>query len=354
MELLSIGLSHKTAAIDVRERVYYPPREIPSVLQFLIEKLEFQEVALLSTCNRTEIYAVAPENFGAESVLINVLAERAGSPHEDAIRRSVTVFESSRMVHHLLRVASGIESMVLGEGQILGQVRQAGEIARASRASGPILNTLFNMAVASGKRARSETSIARRPVSIAHVAVDLAKRVFESLIKRRVLLVGAGKMSAVAVQYLKRQGVEEILVVNRTREHAEDIARDLGAVAVEWGDLLGGLVQCDLVISSTSASGYILDRSILEKAMALRNQKSLVLVDIAIPRDVDPSVTELDNVHLYNLDSLQRVVDDNLRQRGRELPRVLEIIEEEEANFFKWLSARSVFVREREEAPQLT
>ena len=347
MELLCVGLSHKTAPIEVRESVYFQGEELRTALESLRRLPNFTEVSLLSTCNRTEIYAVTDLPSGSAEVSSDILADfllrRAGGKFSTIVSRSFTNFESSKMVRHLLAVASGIESMVLGEGQILGQVREAGEIARLSKTSGPILNSLFNQAVSAGKRARSETGITRRPVSIAHVAVDVARQIFEGLAHRSVLLIGAGKMSQVAVRYLHQHGVEKIWVANRTKERAEAVARELGADPLAWEELTNGLIAADLVVTSTASENFILDRPILRRVQLERGERPLVIMDIAVPRDVDPAVRELGNVFLYNLDDLQKVVDQNLREREEELPQVMEIIEEEEAAFFKWLAGRSIF-----------
>jgi len=350
MELISVGITYKTAPIEVRERLYYQGKELEELLQFLTGSLKFREAAVLSTCNRTEIYTVSEDYVDAEAILKSVLVRRAGSEFMDTILRSITVFESTKMVRHLLRVAVGIESMVLGEGQILGQVREAGDMARSMGTSGPVLNTLFNQAVAAGKRSRSETAISRRPVSIAHVAVDLARRIFDGLEGKHVLMIGAGKMSTVAVQYLVKRGASNILVANRTREKADALAQTLSAHPIDWKDLEITLRDVDLVITSTSAPGGIISKQLIEQVMWERGGRPLVLVDIAIPRDVEPSVGALDNVHLYNLDHLQGVVDANLRERGSELPKVLRIVEEEEANFFKWFAARSAYSTEKNPA----
>ena len=329
MALILVGLNHKSAPLEVRERFSFSPQALPDLLRELRQRDAVQECALLSTCNRTEIYAVSQSPEECSSALQEFLSRNHLYNHSD---RSA--------VEHLFSVSSGLDSLVLGENQILGQVRQAFVTAQQARTTGPVLERLFPWALKVGKLARSQTRICQGAASVAAAAIELALAVFGDLKGRRVLLLGAGKMTQSALGLLKNSGVERISVVNRTLERATDLAARCGGEAVAFEELDRSLSEADLLIASTGAPHYVVTRERLERVMRTRRGRPLLLVDIAVPRDIEPSCDQLDNAYLYNIDDLQQVVSENLSRRHKEVKKVLDIIHNESSEFFKDLDAR--------------
>lgn len=336
--LLLVGLNHKTAPVEVRERVSFSPEQIPKLLSELRSVPALSECALLSTCNRTEFYAVAQSDASQTfQELTGFLQQRSdGAPISRHLYRS----EGSLAINHLFAVSSGLDSLVVGENQILGQVRRAYLQAQEAHFTGPVLERLFPWALRVGKKARSETGIARGASSVSAAAVDLAQNIFGDMTGRRVLLLGAGKMSTKALKLLSRTGVKEVQVVNRTYEKAAELAAQCGGKAVPFEDLDQALTQVDILISSTGAPHYIVTRARMLEVMRRRRGRPLFLVDIAMPRDFDPSCGEVDNVYLYNIDDLQAVVDRNLARRHSETQAVLSIIESATRDFCRYLDSR--------------
>jgi glutamyl-tRNA reductase len=346
VNILAIGLNHKTAPVEVRERLAFSGSHLRQALSALAECRAGQDGALregviLSTCNRTEIYALAEDAAGGREHLVRFLSEQQRLPPA-AFESPLYTCEDEEAVNHLFSVAAGIDSMILGENEILGQVREAYSLASASKAVGPVLARLFRKSITVGKRARTETTIGRDAISISYAAVELAKKIFEDFGSCRALVVGAGETSELTLKYLIENGIGEISVINRTRRKAEAIARQCGGRVLGAGRIGQALCSADIVISSTAAPHPVIRAQAVERAMALRQQRPLLLVDIAVPRDVDPGVGRIENVHLYDIDDLEKVVEANLERRRREIPKVRAIIHKEQPDFMAWFRALEV------------
>jgi glutamyl-tRNA reductase len=337
VHIFVVGLDHSTAPIEVRERLVCSPEQ---VLQVLARARQvFPECVLLSTCNRVELYAVCPEENEARAALLQALSEVRQVPLSE-FEACCYDFADERAVGHLFSVASGLSSLVPGEAQIQGQVAKALEVARGY--AGPITSALFRAALVAGKRARSETGISRNPASVSQIAVQLACQFFPQLPQISVLLIGTGQMSELSARNLYDHGVRRLFVVNRTPEHAAELARRFGAVCHSFADLPAVLTRVDVVISSTTAPHAIITSDLLQKVMRQREGRMLLLIDIALPRDVDPAVASLPGIYLYNLDDLQETVNEGIRLRMREMEHVEAIITEEVQSFERWLRSLSV------------
>jgi glutamyl-tRNA reductase len=326
MALLVLGLSHHTAAVTVRERFAIAEARVPATLQRLRDQRLADEAVVLSTCNRVEIYAATPvdprQTFAA---LQDFLVACAG--FRDPLTDEIYRLTEPQSIEHLFKVACGLDSMVLGETEILGQLKKAYDLALRHGHTGPVLNKAFQRAFNVAKRIRTETNIQRGATSVAAVAVELAEKIFATLAGRQVMVIGAGDTSEKAARALVSRGAASVLVTNRTPEHAARLAEALGGRAVPFENWNGEFDRTDILISSTAAPGYVLDRARLEPLMKHRHQP-LLLIDIAVPRDIAPEVNFLDGVYLYNIDDLQAIADDYLKQRQTEIARCEEIIRE--------------------------
>ncbi|MEA2641137.1 MAG: glutamyl-tRNA reductase [Chloroflexota bacterium] len=332
-----LGIDHHSAPVALRERLAFVEDEIPGALRELTSTAD--EAYLLSTCNRTEIYAVGAEH--PISSLIGFIAEQRGVNPNELTGHSYAR-EGSAAVEHLLRVASGIESMVLGETQILGQVRDAYQTARDAGTIGRVLGRALPLALEAGKRARTETAISRGALSASSVAVDLAHRLLDGLGGRAVLVIGAGEAGEATVRALIEGGAGDIIVANRSPERAERLASTLQGRAVPFTDLQHALEQVDIVISSTGAPEHIVTYDLVRRAMDERPDRPLFCIDIAVPRDVDPAVVELPSVVLYNIDDLEALCAANLQVRKREATAVERIIGEALDDFRQWETTEQV------------
>jgi glutamyl-tRNA reductase len=342
MELFVLGLNHDTASIDLRERLFFPERELPKALDALGEVPELAERMILTTCNRVEVYGVAegPLSQTVESVVACLGRQRGLDPTQfDGAFYTHTAAAAAR---HVFRVASSLESMVLGEPQILGQVKSAYSIARAEQSTGIVLNNLLEQAFHVAKRVRTETGIANVPVSIASVAVDLARKIFGDLAGRTVLILGAGEMAELALRHLMDDGVQSILVANRTYERAVALAEQFRGRAVTYDSFQQEMLKADIVISATSAPHMILEKEDMQKIIQERRHRPIFLIDIADPRDIDAACNEVDNVYLYNIDDLQSVAAANQKERQREAERAVPIVEREVELFLAWLRGLDV------------
>jgi len=335
-ELLLLGISHKTAPVALRERLALTQTEAERFLRELVTLPEVREAAVISTCNRTEIYLVVGEAVAAESAVLGKLANRAGiRPTELA-----DVIYSPRncdAARQLFRVTSGLESMIVGEAEVQGQVRRAHELAMRAGATGPLSNRLFAAALSTGKRVRSETAIGASRVSVPSVAVELAQGVLGSLAERHVVIIGAGETSELTARALSDQGAGTVFVANRHADRALSLAQRFGGSVVGLERLPEQLVQADIVLASTASPHPIVGREELELVMSERGGRSLLLIDIAVPRDIDPACRDLHGVSLYDIDDLQAVVALNLSSRADEAPRALEIVEQEIRRFARWM-----------------
>ena len=335
-----IGLNHKTAPVEIRERFSFSPEQVTETLNRLQAEACLKEVALLSTCNRTEFYAVAAGNPEESLKTLTNFLYPDGQLPDSALDELTYKHRGSVAINHLFSVSSGLDSLILGENQILGQVRRAYMQAKEARCTGPVLERLFPWALRVGKKARSETNIARGASSVAAAAVELAHKIFGEMKGRNVLLLGAGKMGKKSLNLLAKSGVEEVQIVNRTLEKAEELAEQCGGTAVPFEMLDDALVKVDILIASTGAPHYIVTRERVAKVIRQRRGKPLFLIDIAVPRDIDPACGQVDNSYLYNIDDLQGVVDKNLARRHTESQAVLGIVESATEKFCKELEAR--------------
>lgn len=327
MNFAVAGLSYKTAPLDVREKAYIPESAVGECLQRLIDRDIIESGILLSTCNRTELYAVTSSPDGDR------LRESFGLwPHQlafDSWRRFAYQLSGDAAMAHLFRVAAGLDSMVLGEGQILGQIKQAFEHAQQVAKLDPSLHVALRGAIRAGKRVRHETELGRNAVSVSHAAVAQARNMFGGLRGRGVLLVGAGPMSEVALRLLRDQGIGETFVTSRTVERAERVALPLGARAIAWDEIDAAADAVDILLSSSSAPSYLFDVSDVQRMQNLRRLRPLLVLDIAVPRDVDPAVAQLPGVHLFNIDDLRDAADANLEGRRDAIPAAERIVAEE-------------------------
>ena len=330
MNLFITGLNHRSAPVDVRERVTFPETDLPAALSALRERLNVPEALILSTCNRVEIAVISGSN-GAQASNGEVARFLADFRHVDLawVEPYLYRLSGADAVAHLFRVASSLDSMVLGEPQILGQLKSAYQIAKQEGALGGPLETLLSRAFNVAKRVRTETEIGQSAVSVSFAAVEMAREIFGSLKGKRVLLVGAGKMSELAARHLERSGVGEIWVANRTRERAEEMSRVFSAKVIEYDNWLDSLPAADIVITSSGAGKYILGPADVRNALSIRRNRPVFLIDIAVPRNIDPAVNELDNAFLYDIDDLGRVVEQNRSLRKKEAEQAEAIIAEE-------------------------
>jgi glutamyl-tRNA reductase len=341
LNILVVGLNHKTAPVEVRERVSVPEAELASVLAQLRQTRTLLESVVVSTCNRTEVYAVAASTRAAADYLHTWLAQRAGMRLEELVP-CVYVHEGPFAVRHLLRVACGLDSMVMGETQILGQVRTAWQAAQGAESAGALLNRAFHLAVETGKRAQTETDIGKHAVSVSYAAVQLGKKVFDRLESRRALVIGAGETGRLTAQHLLAQGVSDLAVINRTWERAQAMAAELGGRALPWEALGDVLAEFDIVVSATGAPGVVITAHMVEAASRRRHHRPQLLLDIAVPRDIDPAAANLSHVFLFDIDDLEGVVAANLAERERAASAVERMIEEALQEFGRWLAEQKV------------
>ncbi|HZR43646.1 MAG TPA: glutamyl-tRNA reductase [Ktedonobacteraceae bacterium] len=339
MHIVVVGVDHTTAPIALRERLACSSRQVPQLLQAARQLV--QECVLLSTCNRVELYAVCTEIEQGRADLLQILCE-ARQVTDDELTVHSYSFVDEQAVSHLFGVASGLYSLVPGEPQIQGQVVDALEIAQGGGYAGPVTSALFRAAVTTGKRARSETGVSRNAASISHVAVQLARNLLPDFHEANVLLVGSGKMSELAARNLCDNGAGRLVIVNRTQARAIELAQSLQATHRTFAELSDALVEADVVISSTTAPHAIITPTLMQSVLEKRGGRSLLLIDIALPRDVDPAVASLPGIHLYNLDDLQSEVDRGIQLRLQETEHVQAIIAEEVAAFERWRASLSV------------
>jgi glutamyl-tRNA reductase len=340
MHLILVGLSHKTAPIEIRERLTFPAHRQAEALAALTSDPAVAEAVIISTCNRTEIYAVASVEGGVDAV-IDFMAEFHSLDRHELVR-SLYINHGESVVRHLFRVVASLDSMVIGEAQILGQVKEAYDHALNNGGTGKVFNKLFRQSFEVGKRVRTETEIGENAVSISYAAIELAKKVFDTLEGRTILVLGAGKMSELTAKHLVSQGVKSVLVANRTFERARELAERFNGEAIRYDDLYERMRDADIVISSTAATHYVITKDHVAQSMRGRGGRPLFLIDIAVPRDIEPAVNELGNVFLYDIDDLSGVVESNLEERMREARRAELIIDEEFSAFSRWRESLEV------------
>ena len=338
MRICHIGLNHKTAPVELRERLAVPEKEIADILQMKITRPSIREASLLSTCNRVEMTVVTHDPDAAIALVHEWFARKSGMDIEQ-VSPHLYSYTTDDAVRHLYAVASGLDSLVLGEPQIFGQVKASYEQALAAGTAGHILHRLYQSTFAAAKRARSETAIGKQSVNISSCAVELAKRIFDDLTGKTVMLIGAGEMAELAARHLRGNGCSQILVANRTLERAKNLAIEFEGHALTLEQLPDYLDSADIVISSTGASTYVLLPDTVKEAMEKRRGRPMFLVDIAVPRDIDPRIADTGGAYVYDIDDLQQVVQGNRDNREKESMQARSLLAEEEKNFLHWLKS---------------
>jgi len=354
VSILVVGTNHKFAPVEVREKVAFAEEKLPEAYNYFRAQ-GIDEIVLLSTCNRTEVYTATQGKLPERKVL-KLWLSFFGLP-EDELEGRFYAYRDQETARHLFRVACGLDSMMLGETQILGQVKDAYEQAQRAGAAGTYLGELFRRAIKVGKRARSETAISKGAMSVGGAAVELAKHIFANLQTCTVLLIGAGKMGTDTAKSLVQAGAKQLLVCNRTLSRAQELALKLNGQVVAFEKLQENLPRADIVIASTGAQQFILTKQMVSEAVKQRRYRPLFLIDIAVPRNIDPKVGELDNVFLFDIDDLEQVVREFLEERRKEVPKVEVLIEHELQNFTVWLGerkAKPIIVQLLQEAQKQT
>ncbi len=341
MNIIVVGLSHHTAPLEIREKLAFSSSGIESPLRELTSLPDITEGVIVSTCNRVEVYARARDMAAGIARVKRFLAGRGGIPFS-SLEPHLYGYHGEKAVRHVFRVASSLDSLVIGEPQILGQVKAAYGYAAEYGASGLILNRLLHKAFSVAKRIRTETRIASSAVSVAFAAVELARKIFDGLAGKTVLLVGTGEMGELAARHFVTAGAGEVMVANRTFERAERLATEFSGRPVRFDDLADHLHKADIILSTTGAPRYIIGPAAVSEALRRRKQRPMFFIDIAVPRDIDPAVNDLENVYLYNTDDLRGVVESNLEQRAREAEKAEEIVTDETGRFLAWLSSLEV------------
>ncbi len=355
MNILVIGLNHKTAPIEVREKVAFDGTKLEEAISILKKSDVVKENIILSTCNRVEIYAgVNNVDSGIEGIK-NFLSD-FHKVSRDLLDKSLYLHTGTDAIRHMYRVASSLDSMVVGEPQILGQLKDAYDAALKNKTTGVVLNKLMRKSVSVAKRIRTETKIAESAVSISFAAVELARKIFEDLSTKSFMLIGAGEMAELAARHLINSGVKDVFITNRTKARAEELALEFHGKVVIFDNFVQELLHTDIVICSTGAAHYVLLKEQVHRMMKERKQKPMFIIDISVPRNVDPQINDLDNVYLYDVDSLQGIVDTNIQERAREAEKAEQIVDEEIGSFLKWqasLAATPTIVALRNKAEEI-
>jgi glutamyl-tRNA reductase len=338
MKLLITGVSYKTAPVELRECLAFREEAVEQALNELRSREGVDEALILSTCNRVELAISTGDSCEPRRIAEEFLSDRHPI-NADEMASHLYRFEGRDAIHHLFRVASSLDSMILGEPQILGQLKKAYAVSKGCGAVHGTLEALVTRAFSVAKRVRSETGIGQMAVSVSYAAVELARKIFGTLSDRTILIAGAGKMSELAARHLRRSGASDVLVTNRTYERAEDMAKRFNGKAVQYDQFLATLPKADILIASSAAPHYLLTREDMQKVIGARRNRPVFLIDIAVPRNIEPSVNEIDNVFLYDIDDLQEVVSSNLRERHKEADHAEEIVEAEVSRMMARLKA---------------
>jgi len=340
MQVLLLGVSHHTAPIDLRERLAFSPDQLPAALATLVQQAGVGEVVLLSTCNRSETYVTCQDPEATRDRIARVLLEHHGVP-ADTVQPHFYALTDAAAVHHLFRVAAGLDSLVVGEPQILGQVKQAYTVATEQHCTGALLNRLFHHAFTVGKRVRAETGLADGAVSVSYAALGLARKICGDLEGLTALVLGAGDMASLTARHLQAQSLGALLISSRTPAHAAELAADVGGRVIPWDETDGALAAADIVVSATGATQPIVTRDRVRRAMRSRRTRPLFLIDIAVPRDVEPAAGEIEQVFVYNIDDLQGIVSENLQRRAEEVTHAEALVLEEVEAFTAWARSRT-------------
>jgi glutamyl-tRNA reductase len=336
MEIVLVGLNHRTAPVEVRERVSFTAEQARRAAQELRTRGILEETLVLSTCNRSEVYGVPPESSHESAPGLSTFLSEFHSVRLEVLGVSLYHHYDREAVGHLFRVAAGLDSMMLGEAEILGQVREAYRAAHEHGATGPVLNRLFQGALEVGKRVRSETELGTRPMSVASAGVKLAERIFGKLSERSALVLGAGTISEQVVSQLRDRGIAHLYVMNRSRDRADELAKQYGGEVVGWGEWEKALQTPDVIVSSVSTEEPVLRREIIERSMVARGNRALFLMDLGMPRNIDANVGKLYNVYVYTMDDLSETVQQNRQARENEIPKAESIVEEHVGKYLSW------------------
>lgn len=337
MQLALVGLSHKTAPVEIRERLAFSNDALRSALASLVDRRAVNEAMILSTCNRVEVVAESPD----DRLIRDFICEFHQISH-DSVSSHLYSYRNVDAIRHVFRVTASLDSMVIGEPQILGQVKEAFRIAMDAGTVGMHLSALMNRAFAVAKKVRSETGISQSAVSVSYAAVELARKIFGDLSGKTVMIIGASKMGELAAKHLKRAGASSVLVTNRTFERAVELAKVFEGAAVPFEHFTDHMTGADIVITSTGAPHFIIGRSLAEQVIHRRKNKPIFFIDIAVPRDIDPAVNQIDNAFLYDIDDLQQVIDANLKERFKEAMRAEQIVDDEVEAFCLKMQTRDV------------
>ncbi|MBU9672920.1 glutamyl-tRNA reductase [Planococcus sp. CP5-4] len=341
MHTLVVGVNYRSAPVSIREKLSFIESELPQAMQALQQQKSILENVIVSTCNRTEIYAVVDQLHTGRFYVKQFLASYFDIPMEQ-FSQYLFLHEQDEAIDHLFRVTAGIDSMVLGETQILGQVKSSFLAGQEIGTTGTVFNQLFKQAVTLAKRAHNETAIGENAVSVSYAAVELGKKIFGSLKNKHVVILGAGKMGELAIKNLQGSGADRITVINRTFEKAEVLADKFGGMAKPLNQLQCALLEADILISSTGSTDFVIDLELMQFVEKLRKGKPLFMVDIAVPRDMDPRIGDLQNVFLYDIDDMQGIVEANLAERERAAKQIAGMIEQEAEQFNDWLGTLGV------------
>jgi glutamyl-tRNA reductase len=336
MHVIVVGINHKTAPVEIRERLTFDPSQLGDAMRQLQGKKSILENVILSTCNRTEIYAVVDQIHTGRYYIKEFLSQWFQIEKEE-FTPFLFIYEEDGALEHLFKVACGLNSLILGETQILGQVRTSFLTAQEEKTSGTVFNQLFKQAITLAKKAHSNTDIGANAVSVSYAAVELAKKVFGTIENKHVLILGAGKMGELAIENLHGNGATNVTVVNRTYEKAKDLASRFQGKAKSMDELQKALMEADILISSTGAKDFVLTKQMVEQIEKKRKGKPLFMVDIAVPRDLDPAIAELEGVFLYDIDDLEGIVQANLQERQKAADIIMLMIEEEIVQYKQWL-----------------
>jgi glutamyl-tRNA reductase len=354
MQLLLIGVSHRSTPVELRERLDFSTRGLDRALAALASSGAHDEAAIVSTCNRVELYVGCKDISGARAAIERFISDYHGVPSSELVPHLYTKVGPDA-VQHLFRVAAGLDSLVVGEPQVLGQVKDAFNVASQMGSTGALLNKLFHSAFAAGKRVRSETALSEGAVSVSYAAVSLARKIFGNLKGRTVLVLGAGEMGKLTAIHMQAQGIARLVIMSRTASHAAALAQTIGGIAMPWDSIAAALTEADILITATGASTPIVSRDTVAQTMKARRKRPLFIIDIAVPRDVEPAAGNLEEVFLYNIDDLQAVVQENLSKRSTEAAQAERIVSDEVGRFVSWLGSRGavptvVALRQRFEA----
>jgi len=342
MKIVAVGLNHKSASIDIREKLYFSTEQITQALTKLKQRFTEAEFVLLSTCNRVELYCAGKRSEGIDHEQIAQFLSEFHKVDMNDFRELLYVHTDEDAARHLLTVASGLDSMVLGEDQILGQVKESYKLACEAKSTGKILNRLFHSAFFTSKKVHADTSVSDGRISVAGVAVELAKKLFSDMSQSKTIVIGAGEMGELLVKHLLHVSCSDITVINRSYNRGSIIAQRRGIKAAKWSQLNKSLKSADIIISSVSTEDYLFDKKSFQKIIDKRQEKALLIIDISVPRNFEPAVNEIKNVHLYSIDELSGVAKENLNARQEDITRGMQIISEKTNDFMNWFGAREI------------